>query len=546
MENININTLTQRLEDVLTDDINSENLILWLQKWSKLEGEFNEYWVNSFTDKQKDISNSDFKNNWTTFITKFQPAILDISAKIKKKLIDFVQNNEVAIELPFLQMFIDENQINIEKSTEKYVKMMGLAEKIQSRESNLTIQVDDREITYSQYINVISLEERDTREKAWRGLYTKLDEFYVESSRNAVSAISLGNEMANKAGFKDFRSFYWSNKNDLSADNSKKLHLEILNLVTPLKQESTEIKKSILDVNDIFPWDENFDIGKENNIFSEFTESRLIEVVFRRLSENSTLLTELLANLDESLFDISFSPQKTNQAFAAYKPLSRKPLLFMNFRKSFNSFSTFCHELGHTIEFLILTTKNTWVFDYFGSDRFSFTESFAFLFELYVLDILGTGSQALFDAKSISILKFQKALRFIDRMYTCSKREIFEHYIYDKNNNGDFEEYFDSLENLFPSGVNYQGLENQIQKRWIDARSLGAPFTLGLYSRALVSTLLMYKQMRTSGLDSIFSTLALPATLSDKNKLNSLGIEYPFTSTSIESAIAELKQMMIP
>jgi hypothetical protein len=165
------------------------------------------------------------------------------------------------------------------------------------------------------------------------------------------------------------------------------------------------------------------------------------------------------------------------------------------------------------------------------------------LFELHILDVLSAEPDAVFSQQSMKTLKLQKAMRFIDRMYICSKREVFEHCVYGKSNQ-DFERLCLDLEYQYPSGTNFSGFEAHISKRWIEARSLGAPFTLGLYSRALVGTMLMYQKVRVGGIEAVFPALNLAGSIPDREKFAVLGIEYPFSKTSIQSAITELESFI--
>jgi oligoendopeptidase F len=538
-----ITTLAQRFQAVLDEPLTESCLPEWMQRWTGLQEEFEEYWIQCFENRQKDTRVESYKNDWNTFITVYQPQVRQISIKLKEKLLAFLSHNNLPITAPFLAAFVEEKHIHLAKTSHQYIEMVGLAAHIQNLENGLTIALDNTEITYSQCASVLLLGERTERQTVWQGLHTKLNQLYPESSLQATKAIGLAKQVAQEAGFTDFRSLYWSNKSDISAAESKNLHLAILDAVTPLKQKITAHKKTLLNLSDIFPWDESFDVGKDLEIFSRFTATEWLTVIVNRLRQSSVKLDKLLEGFNQNHYDIDLSPHKTNQGFAAYRPKSKQPFLFLNFRNSFRSFSTLCHELGHVMHYLFMLSHDTSVFD-IPNDRDSFNENIAFLFELYILDLLGNEPDAIFPSDTLATLKFQKAMRFIDRMYLCSKIELFEHAIYGSENLENHAETYASLEQQYPSGVNWAGLEQYSKTRWIDARALGEPFTLGLYSRALIGTLVLYQQVRANGLEMVIPALTLPGALSDTERFAALGIAYPFSPKTIHSAMAELERLI--
>jgi oligoendopeptidase F len=538
------------LNKLLRKELSKENIDAWLFTWNKIESEFNEKWVELFTLRNKDVTDQIARKKWSEFSSSVIPEITNLSLKLKMVFVDKANTIGSLKQLSFFNLFAresrQERELNKEITRENQILMDDILNDIE----NIRVSWGSEELFFGRIHSILVTGKREEREQVWL-LYAR-EKLKISSSLYPKIAKSLEHRkvIAVEAGYKNFADYYWSDKEDLTKKEAVDLQINILEAVTPLQQNFNIEKSRLLGVDALFPWDIDFEDGSSSIEITKKTGVEVLRLLTDKFLTRFPTFCTAIEDIYAGQIDINFEEKKSKQGFFAFKPVSKKTLIFMNYKNTIQSFATLTHEFGHAVHGVLVSKNSPWVFDYYGSDRNAFSESVAFFFELIALELLFESPQTVEEEKVRKIMYREKLSRFLLRLHHVAKVELLEHRLFSSElalSEEEVKEIYLEIDKKYNNAISRDKLTEFDSIRWIDPRSLREPFTLGLYGRALIGTLAFFKNYLNNpeaALQKFFTALNQPLSFSDEKLYGILGLEYPFTKSEVADAVDMLQTLM--
>jgi oligoendopeptidase F len=541
------------LEELLERPLGSEstNIEGWLADWDGIERAYTEHYISLYRDRHLDTSNDAARAALKAFEGNILPQLNTLSARLKKRFLNIVAKTQLHGHYSFQHRFSTDAQAFAHIEATDYGKIQDLVNDLEARNEMTKLEIHGRVITPTEARDIAFRGSRLQREETWRAIAAQRLSIVEEAKQDAQQVFASWQNIAEQSGVSTLRQYRWCEPQDFAADEARELQIAVLTDVAPLMQTLTAARANALNLESVRPWD--LDVGlpevqvMDNNLSGREVLSCLI-TGFEKLSPE---LAIAIRSLPETALELERRPNKSTQGFMAYLPLSRHPYVFTTYRGNTISLATFIHEIGHAVHAASAAQHTPWVFDLESGARSSFSETVAFLFELFTLEALTIPACGLVASEALGAIRREKAARIIDRLYIVANLELIEHFVYEGNAKNrtasQLDEYVLMLDQRYPDGVNRSGLESLHRPGWIQARSLREPFTLGLYGRALIGALAFYRvflQDQKAAVNSLLKTMQLPRSEPDHVLYGNLGVHYPFRSDDVRASLDILKDLM--
>ena len=367
----------------------------------------------AYKEKIKNLYN-DFSVNSSYVI----PKLLEFGyEKIKKYMDDNVKLKEE-------YDFIFEDMFRYDKYTLslKEEKLISSLSKAISNPSSVSSMLSDSDLDFglikdekgeevkltdTNYSIYISSKDRDVRENAFKKLYKVYKQFnntfslllssYVEKNR-AISKVRGYNSSLEASLYDDNVSVdVYNNLIDTVSENLDKLY------------RYYDLKKKMLDLDEMHMYDIYVDISKENSKKYTFDEAR--DLVINSLS---VLGEEYIKNLkrafDEKWIDIYPNKGKRGGAYSGGAYLTN-PFLLLNFNGLYHDVSTLAHELGHSMHSYYSNKNNMYQYSNY---------------QIFVAEVASQVNELLFNDYMLKVVKTkEEKINILNQILELFKASIF-------------------------------------------------------------------------------------------------------------------------
>jgi oligoendopeptidase F len=344
-------------QELLKFPINSwESMEAFIAQWSELEsaiGEYGSVLYIRMTCQTDDKSRSEAYKHLTQEII---PAIKPLDFELKKKLVAaydsitpkndyyfvYIRNMRADVEL-----FRQEN-IELEKqehlAIQEYQTICGA----------MTVEFNGEHLTMPQIGRKLSEPDRTIREKAWRAMMErrkqdaeKLDDIYDKM-------ISLRNNIATNAGFKNFRDFRFKEwyRFDYTPEDCFKYHDAVTQAVVPAMEKIFKSRREIMKLDSIRPWD--FDVHQPADPYGRKAlapykkAAELVRGVRKMVGQLCPEFDNTIAKMDKTgLLDLVSRKGKAPGGYQSTLNERRTQFIFGNTVGSNGDIYLLLHEGGH-------------------------------------------------------------------------------------------------------------------------------------------------------------------------------------------------------
>lgn len=265
-------------------------------------------------------------------------------------------------------------------------------------------EVELTDTNYSVYINS---KDRRVRKNAFKNLYKVYKQFnntfslllssYVEKNR-AISKIRGYNSSLESSLFDDNVSVdVYNNLIDTVSENLDKLY------------RYYNLKKQILNLDEMHMYDVYVDISKEENKKYTFDEAK--ELVINSLSIlGEDYITNLKKAFDEKWIDIYPNKGKRGGAYSGGAYLTN-PYLLLNFNGLYHDVSTLAHELGHSMHTYYSNQNNPYQYS---------------SYQIFVAEVASQVNELLFNNYMLNIVKTkEEKINILNQILELFKASIF-------------------------------------------------------------------------------------------------------------------------
>ena len=327
-----------------------------LEKWLIELGEFDAYVSETgamlYVNMTCDTEDEDIKKAYFDFVDKIQPELAIIGDLLNRKLVDCPYSDELDdIEYKVLlrdtrmdlQLFREEN---IRLSTE--LTKLGVRHKEIS--AAMTVDFDGEERTMQQMGKYLQVNERNTRESAYKAVGKRRFEDAEEMDEIYEEMIKLRHKIALNAGYSNYRDYIFDAKHrfDYTPADCESFHDAVESICVPLMRDIDEERRKILDLDSLRMWDLGHDVrGRAPLKPFEKVEEMVAGTsrMFHRLSPELGSFFDSLR--DGTSLDLDSRKGKAPGGYQLQRDHSRKPFIFMNATGLQRDLETMVHEAGH-------------------------------------------------------------------------------------------------------------------------------------------------------------------------------------------------------
>jgi oligoendopeptidase F len=439
-----------------------------------------------------------------------------------------------------VKIYREENvarETQVAKLTQQYQKISG----------GMTVQFDGKEQTLARMGRIQEEPDRPRREAAWKTVVErrlqdadKLEELFDQ-------LLVLRNEIAQAAGYSDFRAYTFANyeRFDYTPEDCLRFHDAVEHHIVPLARELQKERQQKLGVDKLRPWDLAVD-PDHNPALHPFTESSdLVDKCHKIFSELDPRFAEYYHVLRaQQLVDLDNRKGKAPGGYQSTLSEARVPFIFMNAVGVHRDVETMLHEAGHA--FHALAARNLPLHAY-RSAPIEFCEVASMGMELLAAPHLRAFYSDT-DTKRAQRDHLEGIIKFFPWMATV---DAFQHWIYTHPGHTREERtaFFISLMDRFGGTEDWTGFEQARACMWHrQLHIFEIPFYYVEYGIAQLGALQLWQASRRdlpAALDKYLAGLALGGSRPLPELFAASGLAFDFTDQTIAPLMRNVKDALV-
>ena len=343
-------------DNLLARDLNSSAALRqWLHDRSELESVISEDMAWRYINMTRYTENQDYNKRYEDFVVNIQPQIAPVSDQLNKKAAasEFLAalEKEPGFDIMIrslkkdIEIFREENiplYTEITTEQQKYAQMSGA----------MTVEIDGQEKTLQQASVLLMSTDRQKREEVYHKITNRRLKDKAELDALFSKLISLRNQVALNASFKNFRDYMFKalGRFDYTPQDCVNFHDSIRSQVVPILNEFARERKTALQVDTLRPWDKAVDPEGKNPLKAFENGSDLTEKTIQCFYKLDPYLGQCLSIMKE-MGHLDLESRKGKAPGGYNYPLSEigVPFIFMNATSTLRDMVTIMHEGGHAI-----------------------------------------------------------------------------------------------------------------------------------------------------------------------------------------------------
>ncbi|MBL7841344.1 MAG: M3 family oligoendopeptidase [Cyclobacteriaceae bacterium] len=343
-------------DNLLTRDLNSSAALRqWLHDRSELESVISEDMAWRYINMTRYTENQDYNKRYEDFVVNIQPQIAPVSDQLNKKAAasEFLAalEKEPGFDIMIrslkkdIEIFREENiplYTEITTEQQKYAQMSGA----------MTVEIDGQEKTLQQASVLLMSTDRNKREEVYHKITNRRLKDKAELDALFSKLISLRNQVALNAGFKNFRDYMFKalGRFDYTPQDCVNFHDSIRSQVVLILNEFARERKTALQVDMLRPWDKAVDPEGKNPLKAFDNGHDLTEKTIQCFYKLDPYLGQCLSIMKE-MGHLDLESRKGKAPGGYNYPLSEigVPFIFMNATSTLRDMVTIMHEGGHAV-----------------------------------------------------------------------------------------------------------------------------------------------------------------------------------------------------
>ncbi len=345
--------------------------------------------------------------------------------------------------------------------------------------------------------------------------------------------IETRHTLATNANYKNYRDYIWDEKAKIhyTPEDVENLCNSVRYAFIPVQRKINAQRKAILDIPDLYEWDQYVELSSAKNTNFFETEEDLIQKTKTILQLIHPEFYRFFSILEEKeMLDLTARKNKTTAMFCMPFPETKYPFIFANLNNSILSIITMFHETAHAIHFLYNRDKTLMDLRMPSTEV---SELFSLTMELISMEYWEHFFQ---NKESLIWAKIYKLKVCLGLFRLSTLWEKFQHWIYVHPHHTREERYlqWQKISDEFNTGIqqtpDLQGIQNHTwQRRGLIFR---APFYMIEYAFAQLGALAIYKNYKENPqktIEQIIASMKLGNTKSLQELYETAGIRFDFS-----------------
>ena len=337
--------------ELLAVQLTATNVESWLRQWSQLTALVDETnnWLHILTTR--DTANESYAQRRACFLDGLFGPFQSADQQVKTHLL--ASGLEPAgFAIPLRKLRVDS-----ELFREENVPLLNHGDKLVDEYFSIngaqSVLWEVRYVAISQLLPEMQSPDRTRRERAWRTYSERKLQDRETLNEVWVKLLRLRLQMAQNAGFADYRSYRWKQlyRFDYTSEDCKALHEAVRQVVVPVANQIADKRRHLLGLEVLRPWDVDVDPRSDK-------EPRIIEDVAAVLEQCAGLFTQVdpalgdyvATMIDENCFDLEEREHKAPGGYCDILEVRQLPFIFGELQTINDLVDLVFHETGHALQ----------------------------------------------------------------------------------------------------------------------------------------------------------------------------------------------------
>ena len=531
--------------DLEKDPLDEKTLTTWMTGWSDLRKLVDERYARLSLATELDTTDEKAEKDYHAFLENVYPKAQAADQKLKEKLLSS------GLEPEGMDIILKKMRTEAALFREENLPLMTIESKLGTQYSKIlgaqTIDWKGEELTLTQVKSAILTTDREVRKQLW-----ELTSARQLADRGAINDLwvkfmGIRAQLADNAGYGDYRSFRWLQKLrlDYNPEDSKRFLEAIKEVAVPAATRVYQRYTKRLGIESVRPWDllNNQTTFNLPAIQAFETEEEFISRVGAILNKLDPVLGGYFTTMRENkLLDLMNRKGKGPGGFCTSFATVGLPFIFMNSIGRGSDLRVLFHESGHAFhvfERINLPYHHQW------RPGLEFAEvastTMELLAEPYLAEDKG-GFMSVEDAAVTRLLNLEEKLLFWPYMAVVV---AFQHWVYENHELGTDPAACDhkwaELIDQYMPAINWEGYEDAKETGWHRKLHIHqVPFyyiEYGLASLGAFQIMVKAKQDQAGALQDYRKSLALGGTVSLPDLYRASGAELAFDADTLREVV---------
>jgi oligoendopeptidase F len=461
-------TIQPRVDALLAETLDHENVERWLKAWSDLSAQLREARLQVERDVTENTADAEAEQRFLSFVEHITPKVEAAEQALKQKLLAYDGYTPTAETTQMMKRFRTEAAIFREENLALKSELLKMGNEYDRIVGGMTIQWDGQAETIPQAQQHLQDTDRATRERAWRLMMGSYAQRREKLNALYLRMLELRRQIARNADCATFREYRWQalGRFDYTPEDSFTFHDAIEHEVVPLATELYERLRAQLNVETLRPWDVEAD--PHGQPLAPFRDAVELEEMGQRLFQQiDPALGGYYAVMRDGYLDLASRPNKAPGAYCEGFPVAGKPYIFMSAVGSHRDVMTLLHESGHAFHFME-SKAHPLIWNYEGPMEFCEVASMAMeLLGMPYLERRKGGVYTEADARRGFARELRGIVFFLPYMAVV---DAFQHWVYveapENVSATELDARWSALWDRFLPGVDYSGLRAEKESGW--------------------------------------------------------------------------------
>lgn len=450
------------MDELNSRSLTGENIKAWLADWTRLAELVDERYSRLYIATSQDTTDEAAQNRLNEYMANIIEPYEAASDALNRQFL------EAGLQVEGFEIARKRMQTSVEIFTEANLPLQTEEQKLSAVYNKIvgtqTIVWDGEELTLQQ-VNVKLLQDKDraVREKAWRMASERQLADREKINENWSKLMALRLQMAKNAGFEEYRSFVWKDRQrfDYAPENCIEFQNAIEQVVVPVAKRLYEKRRQQLGVESLRPWDLDVD-PLDRAPLRPFSDTDELDsksaAIFHKVDPSLGEYYEIMRR--ENLMDLPNRKGKRVGAYSTGLEASKRPFIFMNAVGTADDVRTMLHECGHAFHGF-----EVFALPYF-QQRFSpmeFNEVASMAMELLASPYLPTSEGGFYTEQEAARARIEHLEEIILFWPYMAVVDAFQHRVYEQ---ADPDQIWAEEWDRFMVGIDYAGLDDSKKTGW--------------------------------------------------------------------------------
>ncbi len=539
-------------ENLVAREINNlADFQQWFSDKSELESYLSENFAWRYIRQTNDTANQGLIKSLQFFISEIQPKLAEYGNMLDKKVVDSQYWNQIDIRgfdivhrsmKQGIDIFRDENiPVFTEMQTEerKYGAIAG----------NMTVTLDNEEMTLQKAADRMQSVNREIREEAWMAISGRRLQDRHELDALLNTLVSLRNKVGINAGFKNYRDYMFAamGRFDYTPQDCFNFHDSVKKAIVPILDQMAIERKTALGIEKLRPWDTKVDPKGLAPLKPFASGEELLDKTIRCFTKLDPFLGDCL-RIMKTMKHLDLESRKGKAPGGYNYPLDEigVPFIFMNATSNLRDMITLLHEGGHAVHSLVTRDLELNSFKHTPSEV---AELASMSMELITMDFWDEFFDNEADLKRAKIQHLESIIETLPWVATVDK---FQHWMYENPNHTADErktKWVEVYSQFTDNIMDWHELENSREYLWQrQLHIFEVPFYYIEYGIAQLGAIGVWKNYRNNpkkGLEDYLNALKLGYTAPITEIYETANISFDFSEKNITELIQFVQNELI-